>query len=68
MYFRHAKRETNFGKLHNNLMNKLVFVCLIFFFVCVFFGDTCSTVHIPTVKVMLFFLNNEHKHLGDGWT
>lgn len=46
----------------------MVFVCLFFVCGCVFFGDTCSTLHIPTVKVMLFFLNNEHKHLGDGWT
>ena len=35
VYFRHAKRETNFGKLHHNLMNKLVFVCLFFLCVCV---------------------------------
>lgn len=73
IFFSHAKRETNFGKLHNNLMKQwylMVFdgICLSFLCVCVFFCDTCSTVHIPTVKVMLFCLNNEHKHLGDGWT
>ena len=63
MYFRHAKRESKFGKLRNNLMKQwylMVFdgICVSYFFcvcVCVFFGDTCSTVYILTVKVMLFF-------------
>ena len=40
MYFRHAKRETNFDKLRNNLMKQwylMVFdgICVSFFFLCV---------------------------------